>query len=164
MNLPNRITFDQIKDWPPSKIATLSVEELACLAGDIADAKAHVAAVENKLRGGLDLKYGHRASTQRSSLGKDTGIVRFEDGTFTVVAELPKRVKWDQALLAVAVKTIAEQWRDDPAQYVGTEYKVSEAAYTAWPDVLRKLFEPARTVEHGKPVYRLEKQNDGGQS
>lgn len=164
MNIPNRITFDQIKDWPPGKIATLSVEELALLSGDIAQAKAHIAAAENKLRSGLDLKYGQRAATQRSGLGKDTGVVRFGDGVFTVVAELPKRVKWDQGLLAVAVKTIVEQWRDDPAQYVSTEYKISESAYSAWPDVLRKLFEPARTVEHGKPVYRLEKQSDGGQS
>ena len=159
MNLPNHITFDQIIKWPPGKIASLSVEELSLLTSDITEAKSNIAAVENKMRCGLDLKYGQRAATQRSNLGKSTGIVRFDDGFFSVVAELPKRVKWDQALLANAVKTIVEQWREDPEQYVTTEYKVSEASYSAWPDVLRKLFEPARTVEHGKPVYRLELQN-----
>lgn len=163
MNVSNKITINQLREMPLGKIAMLSVEDLALLQEGLNGAKGHIEAIENKLRGGLDLKYGQRAAMQRSSLGKETGVVRFDDGVFNIVAEFPKRVKWDQSLLAVTVKTILEQWGEDPDQYVTTEYKVSEAAYTAWPDLLRKLFEPARNVEHSRPVYRLEKQNDGGQ-
>ncbi|MER2520958.1 MAG: hypothetical protein ABTQ34_09815 [Bdellovibrionales bacterium] len=159
MSFSNHIAFDQIRDWPPGKIATLSVEELALLLEDLSDAKARLATIENKLRGGLDLKYGPKASAARKAAGKDTGTARVADGRFTVIADLPKRVKWDQPKLARAVRTIIEQWRDDPAQYVATEYKVSEASYAAWPDVVRKLFEPARTVEHGKPTFRIEVQD-----
>lgn len=159
MNLPNRITINQLKDWPPGKVASLSIDELALLTGDLAEAKAHIAAIENKLRSGLDLKYGQKAAEVRNTAGKDTGAARVTDGNFVIVAELPKRVKWDQAQLAIAVRTIVEKWRDDPAQYVTTEYKISEAAYGAWPLVVRKLFEPARTVEHGKPTFRIERQN-----
>ena len=164
MSIPNRITLDQLKGLPPGKIASLSVEELVLLAGDLADAKANIATAETRFRSGLDLKYGTQAMAARQAAGKDTGVARVTDGRFVIVAELPKKVKWDQTKLAAAVRTIVEQWRDNPAQYVTTEYKISEAAYTAWPLIVRKLFEPARTVEHGRPTFRIEDQNDGGQS
>ncbi|MFM8614230.1 MAG: hypothetical protein ACKOC9_05825, partial [Alphaproteobacteria bacterium] len=34
-------------------------------------------------------------------------------------------------------------------------FKVPERAYTAWPERIRKAFEPARTVQTGRPTYRL---------
>lgn len=156
MNLPNRIAIDQIMDWSPGKIATLSVKELALLLEELTGAKERIAAIENRLRGGLDVKYKARATELRKTLGKDTGTVRVTDGRFVVIMDLPKRVKWDRTRLASAVRVIAEQWREDPGQYVTTEYKVSETAYGAWPDAIRKLFEPARTVEHGKPTFKIE--------
>ena len=162
MSIPNRITLEQLKDLPPSKIAVLAVDELALLAEELADLKGHVTASEAKFRSGLDVKYGQRAAEARTAAGKDTGVVRVTDGAFVVVAELPKKVTWDQAKLTTAVKTIVEKWRDDPAQYVTTEYKISETAYGAWPDVLRKLFELARTVETGKPTYRIEPRQQEG--
>lgn len=156
MNIPNRITINQLRDMPPGKIATFSVEELALLLEDLNGAKAHLAAIENKLRSGLDLKYGQKASELRRASGKDTGTVRVTDGRFVVVMDLPKRVKWDRTKLAGAIRTIVEQWHEDPEQYVTTEYKVSETAYGAWPEAIRNLFEPARTVEHGKPTFKIE--------
>jgi len=39
---------------------------------------------------------------------------------------------------------------------VRTELKVAESAYAAWPEAIRRLFVPARTVETGKPCYRIE--------
>jgi hypothetical protein len=159
MNIPNRISIFHLRDLPPGKISTFTVDELAALASDLAEAKTHLAAIEAKFRNALDLKYGSQAQTARQAAGKDTGVARVTDGRFVIVAELPKKVKWDQAKVATAIKTITDQWRDDPAQYVTTEFKVSEAAYAAWPLVVRKLFEPARTVEHGKPTYRIELQD-----
>jgi hypothetical protein len=58
---------------------------------------------------------------------------------------LPKKVDWDQTRLAA----LSEQIRaggEDPGQYVEVSFKVSERAYTAWPDRIRTAFEPARTV------------------
>lgn len=156
MNLPNRIAVDQIMNWPPGKISTLPVDELALLLEEVTGAKERIAAIESRLRGGLDLKYGQKAFELRKTMGKDTGTVRVADGRFVVVMDLPKRVKWDRGKLAGAVRVIAEQWREDPDQYVTTEYKVSETAYGAWPEAIRKLFDPARTVEHGKPTFKIE--------
>ncbi len=58
--------------------------------------------------------------------------------------------------LAEAVEIIRRDWHDDPGQYVRTELKVAETAYSSWPAAIRRLFEPARTVETGKPSYRIE--------
>ncbi len=37
-----------------------------------------------------------RRGAHRRAEGKDTGTARFQDGSVTVVADLPKRVEWDQ--------------------------------------------------------------------
>ena len=111
---------------------------------------------KRRLDGALDLKYDAHACAVRAAAGKQTGTVRFDDDDFVIIADLPKRVRWDQTLLAEAVEIIRRDWRDDPAQYVRTEFKVAEAAYSAWPAAIRRLFEPARTVETGKPTYRIE--------
>ncbi len=86
---------------------------------------------------------------------KDTGTVRFEDNGFIVVADLPKRVKWDQQRLKELVELIRSGWGEDPADYVKVKFEVSERAYDSWPARLKELFTPARTVETGKPSYEL---------
>ena len=86
--------------------------------------------------------------------GKDTGTVRFQDGSVEVTAELSKKVEWDQARLA----RLAEEIRtggENPLDYLEIAFKVPERAYTAWPERIRKAFEPARTVQTGRPAYRL---------
>jgi hypothetical protein len=77
-----------------------------------------------------------------------------------VIADLPKRVKWDQNKLRHAAEIIRQSWGDDPSDYVKTRLDVSEAAFANWPRPVRELFLPARTVETGKPSYRIE--NRGG--
>ena len=82
------------------------------------------------------------------------------DNDFTVIADLPKRVKWDQAKLRHAIEIIRTGWGDDPTDYVKTKFEVSEAAFTNWPRPVRELFTPARTVETGLPAYRIESTSD----
>jgi hypothetical protein len=94
----------------------------------------------------------HGQTAQRE--GKDTGTVRLQDGPVTVVAELPKRVDWDQTMLANLVERIRADGAD-PAEYVDIAFSVPERKYTAWPKDIRQEFEPARTVRTGKPKFRL---------
>jgi hypothetical protein len=72
------------------------------------------------------------------------------------MADQPKRVEWDQQALAIVVARIRDAG-DDPAEYVMTRLEVSERAYTAWPQRIRAIFEPARTVKLGKPSYSIER-------
>ena len=80
--------------------------------------------------------------------------VRFEQDGVSVVADLPKRVDWDQALITGVVERIRAAG-DDPTQYVDITIKVPERKYTAWPENIRIAFAPARTVRTGKPSFVL---------
>ena len=150
------VLTDHIRDLEVGRVADLTTPELACIADDLAEQKAALGLVEDKLRAALDLKYGARAAQRRAEEAKDTGTVRFEDNGFIVVADLPKRVKWDQAKLRLAAEIIRTSWGDDPADYIKTKLEVSEAAFANWPRPVRELFTPARTVETAKPSYRIE--------
>ncbi|TAN59929.1 MAG: hypothetical protein EPN20_14380, partial [Magnetospirillum sp.] len=97
-------------------------------------------------------------SEHRRTEGKDTGTVRFDDGAVTVVADLPKKVEWDQAQLATIVERIRAAG-DDPGEYVETAFKVPERKYGAWPGHIRTAFEAARTVKAGKPTFTLKPQS-----
>jgi hypothetical protein len=155
MNAPVVIT-EQIRDLTIPDIAALSAPELACLIDDLANQKAALRRVEETIDAALDRRYGPRAHQCRAEAGKDAGTVRFNDNGFVVIADLPKRVKWDQGKLHHAAEIIRQSWGDDPSDYVKTRLDVSEAAFANWPRPVRELFLPARTVETGKPFYRIE--------
>jgi hypothetical protein len=152
----NRVTIEDIPGMPIGEIAALPIDQLVLLAEEAAEALERARRIKDRLDGALDLKYGARASAARAAGGKATGTVRFQDGDFVVIADLPKRVRWDQQRLAEAVEIIRREWNDDPAQYVRTELKVAETTYGSWPAAIRQLFELSRTVETGKPTYRIE--------
>jgi hypothetical protein len=160
MSIPNRLTLDAVPTTPIGEIAALPAEQLALLQQEAAEALAKAKRLKDWLDSSIDLKYRDQAAALRRSSGKDTGTVRIEDGDVVVVADLPKRVKWEQARLAGIVERI-RAGGDDPAEYVTVEFAVSERAYGAWPNTIRAAFEPARTVETGKPSYRLEKIKGG---
>ena len=144
----NAPTPDDLPDLSPQDIAGLPVELLAVLQHEIDQRQKRDKAAKAQLDGVLTIRYGDRAAEARQAAGKDTGTVRFDDGDFTVVADLPKRVEWDQVQLAAIVERIRASG-DDPAQYVDIAIRVPERKYTAWPDNIREQFEPARTVRPG---------------
>lgn len=150
----NRIRIFDLLDMDADAVAGLSPEELSLLLEDMDSSAAELARAETVLRAGLDLRYGERAVALRRAEGRDTGTVRIEDGGFVVITDLPKRVRWDQEKLAALVAEIRAAG-DDPAEYVATEFKVSERAYGAWPSSIHTVFEPARTVATGKPTWRI---------
>jgi hypothetical protein len=147
------LTLEQLRDWPPGTVAAQPIATLAALAASLAAMKAVVADAEARLNAGLDVRFGERARQLRA--GKDSGRVRIGDGPFVVVADLPKRVEWDQDTLAAIVARIREAG-EDPADYVRTTYEVSERAYGAWPSAVRRQFEPARTMKLARPRYTIE--------
>lgn len=137
------------------ELAVLPAATLANLRDELQQVIEQAQRLDDKLDAALDCRYGPRARQTRSELEKDTGTVRFEDNGFIVVADLPKRVKWNQQRLKELVELIGSQWGENPADYVKVKYEVSERAYEAWPPKLKELFTPARTVETGRPSYDL---------
>lgn len=154
MTIPNTITLDALRHMAVGDIAALPAEELARLQADADAALRDAKGLRDWLDGAIALKYGDQAQEVRRAEGKDTGTVRLQDGPVTVVAELPKRVDWDQGILAELVEWIRADGAD-PTDYVDISYSVSERSYNATHTDIRQEFEPARTVRTGKPKFRL---------
>lgn len=138
-----------------SELAVLPAATFVSLRAEVNRIAEEAYRFEAKLNSALDYRYGPRARQARAAQHKDTGTVRFEDNGFIVVADLPKRVKWDQQRLKEIVELIRSGWGENPADYVKVKFEVSERAYEAWPPMLQDVFTPARTVETGKPSYEL---------
>ena len=85
---------------------------------------------------------------------KDAGTVRFVDNGITVLADLPKKVEWNQNELSDLIERIKADG-EDPRDYVEISLRVSERKYSSWPPYICKAFEPARTVRFGKETFEL---------
>ena len=154
MTIPNRITLDDLPTMPVGEIAAQAGDQLALLKQEADERLRAAKTLCDWIDGAIALKYGDQAQEARRAEGKDTGTVRLQDGPVTVVAELAKRVDWDQATLANLVERIRADGAD-PAEYVDIAFSAPERKYTAWPKDIRHEFEPARTVRTGKPKFRL---------
>jgi hypothetical protein len=154
MTIPNRPRLADLLQMPVGEVAQFSPEILALLQEEAEETLRRAKSQKDWLDGVLDRRYAHIAAELRSREGKDTGTVRFDDGPVTVVADLPKKVEWDQEVLAATVERIRASG-DDPTEYVETAFKVPERKYGAWPAHIRAAFESARTVKTGKPTFTL---------
>ena len=151
----NTPSVDDMLNMPTGELAQMPVELLASLQAELAHATKQLKAATARFSAALEVRYSSRAAEARRACGKDTGTVRLVDGDFTIVADLPKRVDWDQEKLAHCARNIAESG-EDPAEFIDTKLTVSERKYTALPESWRKGFEPARTVKVGALKITLE--------
>lgn len=159
MTAANRLSLDDIRKLPIGEIAALPADQLALLQEDAGEAFLAAKTVKEWLEGAIALRYRDRAASERQAEDKDTGTVRFDDGPVTVIADLPKRVEWDQTQLAALVERI-RAGGENPSEYVELAFKVPERKYAAWPAHIRSAFEAARTVKTGKPSFVLRMRED----
>lgn len=150
----NRPHLEAIRNLPIGEIAHLPAEHLALLQEDAAAALDAGKRLKEWIDSAIALRFSDHAQTLRREAGKDTGTIRFEQDGVTVVADLPKRVDWDQDRMVELVERI-RAGGDDPGQYVDIAIKVPERKYTAWPETIRTAFTPARTVKTGKASFVL---------
>jgi hypothetical protein len=137
-------------------------ESLAGLSLDALDALLAEAEVENKMIsaakraivGHLDERYSATIEKIYAAQGKDFGTVRISDSGYDIVVDTPKKVEWSQDELRAAHKAI-EAAGDDPAEYLKVTFAVEERHYTAWPQHIQRVFEPARTVRPGSRTIKL---------
>lgn len=154
MTIPNHIPLDELRGMPVGAIAALPGDQLALLQQGAEERLRVAKTLCDWLDGAIALKYADQAQTARRAEGKDTGTIRFQDGAVTVIADLPKKVDWDQTILAELVEWIRADGAD-PTDYVDISYSVSERKYSATHTDIRQLVEPARTVRAAKPKFRL---------
>jgi len=157
--ISNTLTLKDLHRVPIGEIAALPTDQLALLQVEADEALRAAKATRDWLEGAIAQRYADRAQSLRRDAGKDTGTIRFDDGPVTVVADLPKKVDWDQTQLAALAECIRADG-DDPTEYVDIGFRVPERKFTAWPGHIRSAFEGARTVRVGKPSFRLTLNNE----
>ena len=151
---PNLELFHVIGQMPLAELHLLPLPKLQQILHQVEAVKSSLRHYDIVLQSALNQRFGERAQSLRQSAGKQTGTVRLVEAGFEIVADLPKRVEYDQLRLKDAVDTL-RSWGEEPDDYVSFEIKVAEARFNAWPPAIRKLFEPARTLKTGKPSYKL---------
>lgn len=154
MTIPNHISVGDFVHMAVGEIVALPAEVLANLQQEIEERLRFAKTASDWLNGALALKYADRAAQARGDAGKDFGAARFADGDVTIVADLPKKVDWDQFELAQLVERIKADG-EDPREYVDISFKVSERKFAAWPSHIRSAFTTARTVRSGSPSFKL---------
>ncbi len=115
----------------------LSIEELKTLHETAKERKAE----EQSAIDEIDAEMVRRFKVDKDHIGTRS----FDEASFTV----HKNVSWDQDALGVAAETI-KGWKQPVADYIDTTMKVTESKWNAWPETVRKVFEPARSVKSGK--------------
>jgi hypothetical protein len=151
----NAPRFDDLEGLAVGDIAALPPEILLDLQTTAVAETARVKRLRDRLEAGIAKRYEAAAAAERAAHGKTSGTVRIEDAGVVVIAELPKRVEWDQEKLAAMAERIRAAG-DDPTEYLEITYRVSERRYGAWPATMREAFAEARSETTGRPVFRLE--------
>jgi uncharacterized protein YecE (DUF72 family) len=147
--------LDELGQLYMAELEHLPIAELDRLLQRVASTEKAVGQYKVFLQSVMNHRFADRAQQLRQEAGKTTGSVRFEEDGYVVIADLPKRTEYDQKKLKEAVEAL-RKWGENPEEYVAIEIKVSETKYGAWPAAVRNLFEPARTLKTGKPIYKLE--------
>lgn len=147
--MPDLISADALDTLSDDQLSALSADQLFALQQDVDGAVSIWATRRAKLDETLERRYQGRADQQLLSQNKHTGTVNLEDNGFTAKRVTKPNIKYDQAGLAKLRETIVASG-DDPAQYIKVELDVSERSYQAWPDKMKAMFEPLRTVTPSK--------------
>jgi hypothetical protein len=154
--MSNRVSLAQALNMSVSELAELDAGQLELLLEDVAALKAQAKRADEHIYAALNSKYAHDAAIMRQSKNVDTGTVRVPDGDYVIVADLPKKVEWDQVGLSLVEKELIAL--GEPVdEYIKMKRDVSETAYKSWPSSLKKLFDPHRTVSNGKATYKIVK-------
>lgn len=140
----------------PGVALTLELDGLAALLDAAEDAKKRADFVKKVVTAEVERRYGGAIAGQYTAHGKDTGTVRVTADGFEIVADRAKKVEWDQVQLGNAWDRIAATG-DKPDEYIETSYRVDERKYSAWPEHIRAVFAPARTVKPGSLSLKLAK-------
>jgi hypothetical protein len=150
--MENLIPLSILDEATPQAISELNIEDLMSLNERLNNLIETLKKRKVVLEDALTLKFNHRAQESLKLTGRDTGTARFREGNFNIVAELPKKVIWDQERLSSIVDKIPLIERK---QYVKVTYSIDERKYITWPDNIKSSFAEARTVELAKPRFKI---------
>jgi DNA-directed RNA polymerase specialized sigma24 family protein len=134
------------------EISSLEVYDLMDLSDQVAKLTSHAKELKEKLEDGLNLRFAEAVKNNLRSENKDTGTTRFFDGAFQIVAEVPKKVIWDQEKMEELIKHVPDERRK---AIVKITYAIEERKYAELPYEYQELFREARTITPGKTKFQI---------
>ncbi len=153
------MTLDEMKQLSIGELANLSAVQLLPLQQAATSEHQQAQATKQWVEGALAMKYHDRAQALRQQVGKDTGVIHFDDDGVRITTNLPKKPSWDQAKLATIAKRMLVNG-EDPENLIDINYKISERKYVAWPQSLQADFASARTLGTGKATFQLSNEKE----
>lgn len=153
--MESNISPPWLDDVTVSDIANLNIDQIRLLNEEVSEAKKMADRRLKKITAGLSEKYRNDHDRERQAKGSPFGLVTVLDNGTSIKFDVPKKVDWDQGELRTAEATV-KSWGSDPSQYIKTELKVTESCWKAWPDEIKKVFEPARTEKAGSVKITIE--------
>ncbi len=109
--LTNRPTLESIRTLPIGEIAALPADLLVLLQEDAEAALAAAKTTAEWIAGAIALRYADRAQAARRAENKDTGTVRFEDGSVTVICRTAKACGLGPARAGCCGRAHPRRWR-----------------------------------------------------
>lgn len=150
--MQNRVYLKDVPDTDVKTLAALPIDQLDLLVSEAEDAMKAVRDVVERLHTALAARFADRAADARRAEGKDTGTVRLIEGDYEVVANLPKRVAWDQKTLP----DLLDELPSDVAKRLArVKIEIDERAFNDLPADYRAILTRARTVSTGKPGFAV---------
>jgi hypothetical protein len=154
--MSNRIHLDDLAEINPAVLQDLPLDQLEMLVSEAQANATAATAVLDTLKSAVAVRFERKASELRRAAGKDTGIVRVIEGDYEVVADLPKKVTWDQKAIGPALDALLAIDNDvDMTKLVKVEVKINERAFQDLVPEHQAILLPARTVNTGKATYSL---------
>lgn len=154
--MSNRVTLEHLVEMDSEAFNALPADQIELLFEDVASLKARAKQMDDRLFYLVDKRFAGAAAELRRAEGKDTGTVRVPFDHLVLVADLPKKVEWDEDGL-INVEFALHAQGEPVDDYIKIRRTVAESAFTAWPSSLQSMFLPHRTVGTGKPTYKIEK-------
>jgi hypothetical protein len=141
-----------IETLSAKEIGALDVHDLMDLYEQVTKLTNHAKELKEKLDDGLNLRFSESVKNSLRKENKDTGTTRFFDGAFQIVADVPKKVTWDNEKMEKLVKYISNEQRKS---FVKVVYSIEERKYSALPYEYQELFKEARTITPGKTKFQI---------
>jgi len=131
-------------------------DEIFALQQPINPKIAELSAKKSAIKSELDLIIAKDAAENLKNNDYGCGTFNLETDRYKIKTVVSKKVKWDEGMLLGIEETIKEAGQN-PRDFIKQKLSVSETSYKTFPDNIKEVFEPARSVEPSAPKITIER-------
>lgn len=161
--MKNHASMEDILTMTPSDLNALPVDHLLLIQQEIVEQAAKLKGAITIYEGILNKKYSDSIDEAYKAKNDSYGKATFNDkelNCYVISVETPKSVAWNDDILKDVENVLQNDWKESPEEYITYTRKVPEATYNAWPNAIKKLFTPARSVKAGKRKISIKFQEE----